>query len=228
MTIYIAGKITGLSKEESDKKFEEAAKMLREQGHRVFIPTVLPAYDEVSHDDYLHICFAMIDICECVYMLKNWRQSEGAKKERLYATTKGKVILYEDESTREKAIKLYWKIAKERCPFQEEEMVNSFLEGFIDCAEYLLLQNKGVKMTDADENLGISNIHKYSHKLFDAFEKLEFRTTFNKARQTFYLEEDLYVVRSKSMGKYQYTLVEASSEEMAIEKMYVRSKKNAV
>ena len=102
MTIYVAGKITGLSKEESDKKFEEAAKMLREQGHRVFLPTVLPAYDEVSHDDYLHICFAMIDICECVYMLKNWRQSKGAKLERLYATTKGKVILYEDESTKEK------------------------------------------------------------------------------------------------------------------------------
>lgn len=101
MTIYIAGKITGLSKEESDKKFEEAAKMLREQGHLVFIPTVLPAYDEVSHEDYLHICFAMIDICECVYMLKNWQQSKGAKLERLYATSKGKVILYEDESTRE-------------------------------------------------------------------------------------------------------------------------------
>lgn len=104
MTIYVAGKITGLSKEESDKKFEEAAKMLREQGHRVFIPTVLPAYDEVSHDDYLHICFSMIDICECVYMLKNWQQSKGAKKERLYATAKGKVILYEDESIRESDI----------------------------------------------------------------------------------------------------------------------------
>ena len=46
---------------------------------------------------------------------------------------------------REKAIKLYWKIAKERCPFQDENMVNSFLEGFIDCAEYLLLQNTELK-----------------------------------------------------------------------------------
>lgn len=90
MTIYVAGKITGLSKEESDKKFEEAAKMLREQGHRVFIPTVLPVYDEVSHDDYLHICFAMIDICECVYMLKNWRQSEGAKKRTFVCYNKRK------------------------------------------------------------------------------------------------------------------------------------------
>ena len=69
-----------------------------------------------------------------------------------------------------------------------------------------------------DETLGISDIHKYSHKLFDAFENLEFRVTFNKALQAFYLEEGLYVVRSHSMGKYQYTLVEASSEEMAIRK----------
>ena len=32
-----------------------------------------------------------------------------------------------------------------------------------------------------DETLGISDIHKYSHKLFDAFGKLEFRTTSSKA-----------------------------------------------
>ena len=69
-----------------------------------------------------------------------------------------------------------------------------------------------------DETLGISDIHKYSHKLFDAFEKLEFRTTFNKAIQAFYLEESLYVVRSEAYAEYQYTLVKASSEEMAIRK----------
>ena len=69
-----------------------------------------------------------------------------------------------------------------------------------------------------DETLEISDIHKYSHKLFDAFEKLEFRTTFNKFVQAFYLERGLYVVRSYSMGKYKYTLVEASSEEWAIRK----------
>lgn len=68
------------------------------------------------------------------------------------------------------------------------------------------------------KDLGISDIHEHSHKLFDAFGKLEFRTTFNKAIQAFYLERGLYVVRSYSMGKYQYTLVEASSEEWAIRK----------
>ncbi len=47
--------------------------------------------------------------------------------------------------TRAKAIELYWNIAKERCPFHDEDMTNSFLEGFIDCAEYLLLQNTELK-----------------------------------------------------------------------------------
>lgn len=49
-----------------------------------------------------------------------------------------------------------------------------------------------------EEMLGISDIHKYSHSLFDAFNKLEFRTTFSKSLQAFYLERGLYVVRSRS------------------------------
>ena len=68
------------------------------------------------------------------------------------------------------------------------------------------------------EKLSISEMHEYAHKLFDCFNELDFRTTYNKALQAFYLEEGLYVVRSESMGKYQYTLVIASSEEMAIRK----------
>ena len=68
------------------------------------------------------------------------------------------------------------------------------------------------------KELSIGEMHEYAHKLFDCFNELDFRVTFNKALQAFYLEEGLYVVRSHSMGKYQYTLVEASSEEMAIRK----------
>lgn len=73
------------------------------------------------------------------------------------------------------------------------------------------------KENDKKELLGISDVHN-SHKLFEAFEKLEFKTTYNKAIQAFYLERGLYVVRSESLDKYQYTLVKASSEEMAIRK----------
>ena len=102
MKIYVAGKISGLEKKDIDEKFEKAKADLISKGHSVFIPSVLPAYDDVPHEDYMHVCYAMIDICDAVYMLSDWQQSKGAKLERIYATTKGKVILYEDESTREK------------------------------------------------------------------------------------------------------------------------------
>lgn len=68
------------------------------------------------------------------------------------------------------------------------------------------------------EPMGISAIFSDAHSLFDTFNSWEFRTTFNKALQAIYLEDRLYVVRSHVNGKYQYTLVEASSEEMAIRK----------
>lgn len=63
MKIYIAGKITGLDRGSVERKFQSAAKKLIAAGHAVFIPSVLPAYDDVSHDEYLHICYGMIDIC---------------------------------------------------------------------------------------------------------------------------------------------------------------------
>lgn len=101
MKIYIAGKISGLNREDVIKKFEAAQKSLIAKGHQVFIPSVLPAYDEVSHEDYLHICYAMIDICDAVYMLSDWQQSKGARMELQYAADYRKKIIYEDPGTKE-------------------------------------------------------------------------------------------------------------------------------
>ena len=52
--------------------------------------------------------------------------------------------------------------------------------------------------------------------LFNSFKELDFKTASNKALQAIHLVEKLYVVRSESCGKYQYTLLEADSEEEAI------------
>ena len=101
MKIYIAGKISGLDREAMILKFEAAAAKLKAQGHSVFIPCVLPAYDDVPHEDYLHICYAMIDICEAVFMLSDWQQSKGARMELQYAADHRKEILYEDPTTKE-------------------------------------------------------------------------------------------------------------------------------
>ena len=95
MKIYIAGKISGLNREDVIKKFEAAQKSLVEKGHQVFIPSVLPAYEEVSHEDYLHICYAIIDVCDAVYLLSDWKKSKGAILEFDYAQQNKKKIIYQ-------------------------------------------------------------------------------------------------------------------------------------
>lgn len=101
MKIYIAGKITGEQRMEMKAKFHFSSQKLTKQGHEPFVPCVLPDYPDVPHEDYLHICYAMIDICDAVYMLSDWQQSKGARQELQYAADHQKEIMYEDESTRE-------------------------------------------------------------------------------------------------------------------------------
>lgn len=96
MKIYIAGKISGLNRSNVIQKFEAPQKSLSKKGHQVFIPCVLPAYEEVSHEDYLHICYAIIDVCDAVYMLSDWQQSEGARLEYEYAIEKKKQIIFQN------------------------------------------------------------------------------------------------------------------------------------
>ena len=86
--IYIAGKITG--DENYLEKFQEAALFLRKQGFRVMSPSCLPyGFD---YNDYLHVCFSMIDVCDTVYFLKDWKDSNGATLEHTYAEQTGKEI----------------------------------------------------------------------------------------------------------------------------------------
>lgn len=86
MKIYIAGKISG------DKtyflKFCDAQDELEALGHVVLNPALLP--EGMSKEDYMRICFAMIDCSECVCLLPDWEQSEGAKLERQYCEYIGK------------------------------------------------------------------------------------------------------------------------------------------
>ena len=94
MKIYIAGKITG--NPDYKEQFAEAEKELRGKGHSTMNPAVLP--DGFEHHEYMKICFSMIDVCEAVYFLENWRDSEGAMMEHEYASQAGKELMFEEES----------------------------------------------------------------------------------------------------------------------------------
>lgn len=91
MKIYIAGKITGLKNYE--QVFNEAHKELESKGHTIMNPTILP--EGFEHHEYIHVCFAMIDVCDGVVFLNNWEESYGARLEHRYAESKGKLIIHQ-------------------------------------------------------------------------------------------------------------------------------------
>lgn len=88
---YIAGKITG--DDGYKAKFNAAEKVLTDSGYLVMNPAILPL--GFSHGDYLHICLAMVDIVDVVFLLPDWESSTGAKIEKHRAEQIGKeVVLY--------------------------------------------------------------------------------------------------------------------------------------
>lgn len=89
--IYIAGKITGLKNYK--ERFKDVDDWLKAKGHDVMNPAILP--DGFAYEEYMAICFAMIDACDVVCMLSNWPDSPGAIREREYAMKSGKIIAYE-------------------------------------------------------------------------------------------------------------------------------------
>ena len=101
MRIYISGKMSGSEQNAVMEKFDRARRELEEAEHEVLTPTSLPqeeAYPTLSHQDYMHVCYAVIDICDAVYMLKDWTESPGARAEHAFAKAIGLEVMYEEDS----------------------------------------------------------------------------------------------------------------------------------
>lgn len=97
MKIYISGKITGLPPRRVKKKFKDAADYLRAEGYIPVNPAVMDGNPGLDYEDYMYVSFAMIDICDAIYMLHDWKDSPGAIREREYAIKAGKEVVYEHE-----------------------------------------------------------------------------------------------------------------------------------
>lgn len=80
MKAYLAGKITGCPDyKENFKKYKEE---LENKGLTVLDPSVLPG--NMTREDYMKICFSMIDVSDTVFFQPNWMDSDGAKLEMKY------------------------------------------------------------------------------------------------------------------------------------------------
>ena len=93
MMIYVSGKITG------DKnyklKFEKAANKLISFGYDVFNPAILP--NGLEYEQYMQIDFLALSFCQGIYLLDDWEQSSGAKRELEEAKRLGLKVITEDD-----------------------------------------------------------------------------------------------------------------------------------
>lgn len=95
--IYISGPITGT--EDYLKRFKEAEEKLKKQMPKAdFINPAgvmagLP--ESTTWKEYMDIAIRLLDMCDGIYMLENWKDSTGASIEYGYAMAMDKFILNE-------------------------------------------------------------------------------------------------------------------------------------
>ena len=92
MIVYISGAIT--NDPNYKDKFAKAEKRLTDKGHKVINPAkVAESLPELKHEQYLLIDKAMIDICDAVYFLKDWKESDGAQMEYAYINIWDQIVI---------------------------------------------------------------------------------------------------------------------------------------
>lgn len=95
MKIYISGAISNT--DDFMERFAKAEKELKEQGYSVVNPAKVNAQlpEDTTYEEYMNMCFCMLDMCDGIYMLKGWGKSCGANREYGYAMDKDMIIMCE-------------------------------------------------------------------------------------------------------------------------------------
>lgn len=95
MKVYISGPISGTT--DYMGRFAEAQKYLESRGYSVVNPALVNSNlpEDTSYDDYMKMSFCMLDMCNAIYMLKNYTDSNGALLELERAKINSYCILYE-------------------------------------------------------------------------------------------------------------------------------------
>lgn len=99
MTVYLSG---GISKNTNYiKDFKRAESKMNAARFEVINPVkVMGAVELPSHDDYMHIARAWVEVADSIFMICGWTKSEGAVEEYRHAKTLNKNILFEDGAER--------------------------------------------------------------------------------------------------------------------------------
>lgn len=79
--IYIAGKVTGLSRVEASFMFGAVQKELMDQGHEVIVPLDIVPFNSSSWEEAMKICIGALMTVDQAYFLPNYKDSPGAMLE---------------------------------------------------------------------------------------------------------------------------------------------------
>lgn len=91
MKVFISGPMQNLPNY-NRREFDRTEHSLLKTKNYVMNPAILP--DGFTHEEYLHVCYSMIDVCDAVLFLDGWEKSRGARMEHEYADKTGKLLMY--------------------------------------------------------------------------------------------------------------------------------------
>lgn len=94
--VYISGPITGT--DDYMERFKSAEDLLKVDGISVINPAAvndnLP--EDTTYEEYMKMCYVMMNMCDAVYFLKGWEKSIGSNREYGYAIAKSMAIIMEE------------------------------------------------------------------------------------------------------------------------------------
>jgi hypothetical protein len=91
--VYVAGKVTGLPKDQVKDKFNKISKRLMNLGYHVVRPAAVYDDSKAWGESIKNDIRKMLD-CDELHMLPDWQESRGAQLERDIALRLGMQVVY--------------------------------------------------------------------------------------------------------------------------------------
>ncbi|MGN8763962.1 DUF4406 domain-containing protein [Hornefia butyriciproducens] len=96
-TTYISGPVSGLDREEAERRFRAAEKMIKERGEMPINPLGLCTDDMTYAECLREDIMTMLQSADKIYMLKGFEESPGADLELDVAEMCGLEVEYEED-----------------------------------------------------------------------------------------------------------------------------------
>lgn len=97
MKVYIAGAISGQDPDVVEKKFAKAVQFLKSKNFAVLNPMKIVGNPHCSSRTAMKILIPLLLQCDAIYLLTDWKFSEGAQIEASLARYTGMKIMHEED-----------------------------------------------------------------------------------------------------------------------------------